>query len=91
MKFWPFVTRRVHELALQAANDHAAYFEGKSIDLATQLTYFRARFERLNDEALYRANAISSPVTVEQRVPTNPVQLVAMAMARQEFESKPDA
>ena len=82
---WPWTSRRVHNLAVQA-------LERENASLIEQRDYWKCRAEQLIDAALARTGAIHQP-TMEQRprpVEASGLQLIAAAMAVTEIDSNPN-
>lgn len=80
---WPFVTRRVHELELDALRKELAI-------VSAERSYWRTRGELLTDAALVRVGAIHQP-TMEQRDPRKDIasaaSMISSALAIKEIDS----
>lgn len=71
---WPFVSRRFHDLALDAAVHRVIAAE-------EQRDYWRTRAEKLIDQRLAREGAISEPTMVDRKVSKDPSVAAQMIAA----------
>jgi hypothetical protein len=85
---WPFVTRKVHELEMDALRAILAEAENRVVDAGEREEYWRTRCERLSDAALARAGAISAPTMVAppEHKPSG-AELLARAFGQNEIDT----
>lgn len=87
---WPFVTRKVHELEMDFLRGQLAATLNQVDDAKADRDYWKARAERLVDQALAKRGEINQPV-MEQVKPAaaDPLSSAVALMAQKEFESVP--
>ncbi len=71
---WPFVSRRVFEIEI-------VHRDEQIVDAVAREVYWRTRAEKLMDQALARAGAISEPTMVERKVSKEPSAAATMIAA----------
>lgn len=79
---WPFVTRRVHDLEVEALRKELAA-------VSAERSYWRARGEQLIDAALARAGAIHQPTMEQRQAPdvASTLSMMTSALSVMEIDS----
>lgn len=86
MRF-PFVTVTRLDLELDALRATLVSEQERADKAEAQAAYWRARAERLVDNALARAGAVAEPVFVERKPVLDPMQMAVAALSQREIDS----